>query len=57
MEAQPTWNVSDGYRISVVLGALLPFTRESFSVVGRGVAYVPPQLNWRILVFSEIGAF
>jgi hypothetical protein len=57
LEAQPSWNVSDGYRISVALGALLPFSRESFSVVGRGVAYVPPQLNWRILVFSEIGAF
>ena len=57
LEAQPSWNVSDGYRISVVLGALLPFTRESFSVIGRGVAYAPPQLNWRILVFSEIGAF
>ena len=57
LEAQPSWNVSDGYRISMALGALLPFTKESFSVVGRGVAYVPPQLNWRILVFSEIGAF
>jgi hypothetical protein len=57
LEAQPSWNVSDGYRISMALGALLPFTRESFSVIGRGVAYVPPQLNWRILVFSEIGAF
>jgi hypothetical protein len=57
LEAQPSWNVSDGYRISLALGALLPFKRESFSVVGRGVAYIPPQLNWRILVFSEIGAF
>jgi len=57
LEAQPSWNVSDGYRISVVLAAMLPFSRESFSVVGRGVAYVPPQLNWRFLVFSEIGAF
>ena len=57
LEAQPSWNVSDGYRISVALGALVPFSRESFSVIGRGVAYVPPQLNWRILVFSEIGAF
>lgn len=57
LEAQPSWNVSDGYRIAVALGALVPFSRESFSVVGRGVAYVPPHLNWRILVFSEIGAF
>jgi hypothetical protein len=57
LEAQPSWNVSDGYRISMALGALLPFGRESFSVEGRGVAYVPPELNWRLLVLSEIGAF
>ncbi len=57
LEAQPSWNVSEGYRISMALGAQLPLKRESFSVRGRGVAYIPPQLNWRILVFSEIGAF
>ena len=57
LEAQPSWNLLRRYRISAALGALVPFTRESFSVSGKGVAYVPPQLNWRILVFSEIGAF
>jgi hypothetical protein len=57
VELQPSWNLSRRYRISAALGALLPFTRESFSVAGRGVAYVPPQLNWRIVVVSEIGAF
>lgn len=57
LEAQPSWNLSRRYRISAALGALLPFTQESFSVTGKGVAYVPPSLNWRILVFSEIGAF
>jgi hypothetical protein len=57
LEAHPSWYLSDSYRISAALGLLVPFTRESFSVNGRGVAYIPPQLNWRILVFSEIGAF
>jgi hypothetical protein len=57
LEAHPSWYLSDSYRISAALGLLLPFTRESFSVNGRGVAYIPPQLNWRVLVFSEIGAF
>ncbi len=57
IEAQPSWNLSRRYRISAVLGALLPFSQESFSVTGKGVAYVPPPLNWRFLVFSEIGAF
>ena len=57
LEAQPSWYISDSYRISVALGALLPISRESFSVTGKGVAYIPPQLNWRVLVFSEIGAF
>lgn len=57
LELQPGWHISDNYRISAVLAALLPLTRESFSVAGRGVAYVPPRLNWRILVFSEIGTF
>jgi hypothetical protein len=57
LEAQPSWDISPSYRMSAALAALVPFTRESFSVTGRGVAYVPPPLNWRILVFSEIGAF
>jgi hypothetical protein len=57
LELHPSWNVSESYRILAVFGAMLPFRRESFSVVGRGMAYVPPPLNWRILLFSEIGAF
>ena len=57
LELHPSWYVSNSYRISAIFGALLPFRQESFSVVGRGVAYVPPPLNWRILLFSEIGAF
>lgn len=57
LEAQPSWDISPSYRMSAALSALAPFTRQSFSVTGRGVAYVPPPLNWRILVFSEIGAF
>ncbi len=57
LEAQPSWYISDSYRISAALGALLPISRESFSVTGKGVVYIPPQLNWRVLVFSEIGAF
>jgi hypothetical protein len=57
LEAQPTWQISDGYRLSAAVSALLPFVRESFSVTGRGVAYEPPSINWRLLVLSEIGAF
>jgi hypothetical protein len=57
LEAQPSWYLSDNVRLSAALAALLPVTRESFSVTGRGTAYVPPELNWRILLFSEIGAF
>lgn len=57
LEAQPSWYISDSYRLSAVVGMLVPFSRESFSVVNRGVAYVPPSLNWRVLVFSEIGTF
>ena len=57
LEAQPSWYISDSYRISAALGVLFPISRESFSVTGKGVAYIPPQVNWRVLVFSEIGAF
>lgn len=57
LEAQPSWYITDWYRLSAVLGGLAPFTRESFSVTGRGVAYVPPSLNWRVLLISEIGTF
>jgi hypothetical protein len=57
LELQPAWSISDSYRLSAALGALVPFRQESFSVTGRGVAYVPPKINWRALVFSEIGAF
>ncbi len=57
IEAQPSWFISDSYRLSAALSALLPFTRESFSVSGRGVAYVPPSVNWRVLLISELGAF
>jgi hypothetical protein len=57
LEAQPSWYLSDNVRISAAFAALLPVTRESFSVTGRGAAYVPPGLNWRILLFSEIGVF
>lgn len=57
MEAQPSWFISDSYRLSAVLSATLPFKQESFSVVGRGVAYAPPSVNWRVLLISELGAF
>ena len=57
LEVHPSWYVSDGLRLSSVLGALLPITRESFSVTGRGVAYLPPQINWRILLLLGIGVF
>lgn len=57
LEAQPSWYISDKVRVSALLAGMLPATRESFSVTGRGAAYVPPQLNWRTLVFFEIGAF
>jgi hypothetical protein len=57
LELHPSWYISDSYRVSAALGALLPLRRESFSVVDRGVAYIPPSVNWRILVFSEIGVF
>jgi hypothetical protein len=57
LEVQPNWYLSDRVRISAVLGALLPFTRESFSVTDRGVAYVPPWVNLRFLLISEIGVF
>lgn len=57
LELQPSWFISESYRISAAAGAVLPFTQESFSVTGRGVAYVPPQISWRVLLFSEIGAF
>lgn len=57
LEAQPSWHITGRYRLSLVLAALVPFSRESFSVEGRGVAYVPPALNYRFLIFSEIGTF
>jgi hypothetical protein len=57
LELRPSWNLSDSYRISAVLGAMFPFRQESFSVTGRGIAFAPPPVNWRVLVFSEIGAF
>jgi hypothetical protein len=57
LEAQPGWRISKNYRLSAALAALVPFSRESFSVTGRGVAYVPPSLNWRVLLISELGAF
>lgn len=57
LEAQPSWYIADRYRLSAVLAALAPFTRESFSVTGRGVAYVPPAHNFRVLLISEIGTF
>lgn len=57
VELQLGYSPLERYRISAAAGALATFTRESFSVAGLGVAYVPPQINWRILVFSEIGAF
>jgi hypothetical protein len=57
LEVHPSWYVSENFRVSAVLGASMPFTRESFSVTGRGVAYVPPRANLRILLVSEIGAF
>jgi hypothetical protein len=56
-EVHPSLELADGIRLSAVLGALLPFSRESFSVTGRGVAYVPPRVNLRILLVSEIGVF
>lgn len=57
LETHPGWYILNNYRISAALGAFVPFSRESFSVIGKGVAYVPPSLNWRVLLFSEIGAF
>jgi hypothetical protein len=57
LEVDPSWYISNRYRLSAVVGALAPFSRESFSVVNKGVAYVPPSLNWRVLLFSEIGTF
>jgi hypothetical protein len=57
LEGHPGWQVSDGVRVSAVLGALVPFTRESFSVTGRGVAYLPPSINWRMLLVFDIGVF
>ncbi|HKY40297.1 MAG TPA: hypothetical protein VJN18_30390 [Polyangiaceae bacterium] len=57
IEVQPSWFISDSYRLSAAFSALLPFKRESFSVSGRGVAYVPPSVNWRVLLISELGAF
>jgi hypothetical protein len=57
LEVHPSWYASEGFRISAVLGALLPFSRESFSVTGRGVAYVPPRANLRVLLLSEVGVF
>jgi hypothetical protein len=57
LEVHPSWYISEGFRVSAVLGSLLPFTRESFSVTGRGAAYVPPRANLRFLLVSEIGVF
>lgn len=57
LELQPGWRVWERYRISAALAGTAPFTRESFSVTNRGVAYAPPRLNWHLLVLSEIGAF
>jgi hypothetical protein len=57
IEAQPSWYISDSYRLSAALSAMLPLSRESFSVSGRGIAYVPPSVNWRVLLISELGAF
>lgn len=57
LEAQPSWYLSDNVRLSAALAALVPVSQESFSVTGRGAAYVPPELNWRILLISEIGTF
>lgn len=57
IEAQPSWYISESYRLTAVLSAMVPFKIESFSVTGRGVAYVPPPVNWRLLLISELGAF
>lgn len=57
LELQPSWNFAERGRISAVLGGLLPFTRESFSVTGLGAAYVPPAVGWRALFFSELAVF
>ncbi len=57
LELQPTWTLAGRYRISAAFGGLLPFTQESFSVSGVGVAYIPPPLNWRALMLLELGAF
>lgn len=57
LELHPSWFITDHYRLTAVLSGLAPLSRESFSVIGRGVAYVPPALNFRILLLSEIGTF
>ncbi len=57
LELQPSWNLATHFRFSASLAAMLPFSRESFSVTGRGVAYVPPALNGRALIFAELGVF
>lgn len=56
-EARGSWYLADSYRLSLSLGATIPVTRESFSVAGLGVAYVPPEVNWRALLFCEVGVF
>jgi hypothetical protein len=57
LELQPSWFISNRYRISAAAGVVAPFTRESFSVTGLGVAYVPAFVSWRVLLLSELGAF
>ncbi|HVJ20937.1 MAG TPA: hypothetical protein VM686_36255 [Polyangiaceae bacterium] len=57
LELQASSQISKRVRLSAALAGLVPFTRESFSVTGRGFAYVPPSLNSRLLMFIEIGAF
>lgn len=57
LELQPSWTLAGRYRISAAFGGMLPFTQQSFSVSGVGVAYIPPPLNWRTLLLLELGAF
>jgi len=57
LELLTSVKIADRLRLSSAFAGLVPFTRESFSVTGLGVAYVPPSLNGRVLIFLEMGTF
>lgn len=57
IEAMPGLLVLEGVRAAMHAGLLLPVQRESFSVTGRGRAYLPPAVNWRIMLLTELRVF